>query len=82
MSLAEIELGRIHFLEEATRFPLCRRNAERSIWNWTLEPSAVSCPACRALLPCCHEGCDQGDEAAPGLAASGSLRGATLLTHG
>jgi hypothetical protein len=40
----------IHYLEESTRAPLCRRDAERAMWNWTLEPSAVSCPSCRALL--------------------------------
>lgn len=49
-SAAENRLGKIHFLEETARVPLCRRDAERALWNWTLEPAAVTCPSCRELV--------------------------------
>lgn len=43
-------LGLIHYLDRATELPACRKDAERALWNWSLEPAAVTCRSCRVLL--------------------------------
>ena len=43
-------LGLIHYLDQATGLPACRKDAERALWNWSLEPAAVTCRSCRGLL--------------------------------